>query len=276
MKPPRLISLLLLSVVLVPFFIPSNWANSAVSIAGAPAAEFYDTLQSLPANSLVVLAFDYDPSQAGEMDLIAKAVVRHLMQRRVNVITLSTLDTGAPLARRIMDEVTRDVKNYVYGTNYVNLGFLPGHEAGLANLATTGFAIIPRDWILNQPLDNFPITRNVRTLRDVRLVIELAGSDDALRAWVEQVQPRVDVPLVAGVSAAVEPKARAYHDTPAKQIAAMVSGLVGAAQYEVLSNQPGLALVSVNAQSAAQLLLASLAIVGTLAFWTSRIFKRDE
>ena len=270
------IYLLLLLAVLVPFLIPTDWASSGLSIAGTPAAEFFDTLQTLPPNSVVVVSFDYDPSQAGEMDLIAKSIARHLVQRRVNVIALSTLDTGAPIARRVLDEVARDTKNYTYGANYVNLGFLPGREAGLANLATTGLSLISRDWVLNQPLVIFPATQNVRTLRDVRLVIELAGSDDALKAWMEQVGPRVGVPIVAGVSASVEPRARAYHDTPSKQLAAMVSGLVGAAQYEVLTNQPGLAVISVNAQSAAQLLLAGLAIFGTLVFWFTRMTGNRE
>ncbi len=271
MRP--LIHLLLALAVLVPFLIPPDLAGSTLKIAGTPAAEFYDTLQGLPANATVLLSFDYDPSHAGEMDLLAKAIVRHLIQRRVKIIALSTLDTGAPIAGRILDQAARAAGGYAYGANYVNLGYLPGHEAGLANLATNGFAPTTRDLVQNQELGKLPATANVKTLRDVQLVIELAGSEDALRVWMEQAQPRAGVPIVAGISAGVEPKARAYRDTPARQLAALVSGLVGAAQYEVLSSQPGLALVSVNAQSAAQLVMVLVVILGNLIFWAQALLR---
>jgi hypothetical protein len=258
------IYLLLLLAVLVPFFLPSDWASSSLKINRTPTAEFYDTLQTLPANATVLLAFEYDPGVAGEMDLQAKAITRHLIQRQVKIVTLSTLDTGAPIARRILKDVTRNASHYVAGTNYAHLGYLAGHEAGLANLATTGLPAIA----------NFA---NLKTLRDLHLIVVLAGSDDTLKAWMEQVQPRAGVRIVAGVSAAVEPKARAYRDTPTRQLTALMSGLIGAAQYEVLSNpnETGRALISVNAQTAAQLVLVLIIVMGNLVHWSSRALRRN-
>lgn len=263
------IYLLLALVVLVPFFIPSNLASSSLKITGTPAEEFYDTIDKLPQGSTVLLAFDYDPSMAGEMDLQARAIASHLVRRHFQIVALSTLETGPQIAKRILTDATRGVSDYVYGTNYVNLGYLAGHEAGLSNLAASGFAVLPNDF-QNQATSALPATANIKTLRDVQLIIVLAGSDDALKAWMEQVQARAGVRIIAGVSAAVEPKARAYRDTPTRQLAAMLSGLIGAAQYEVLSSNPGLAVVSVNAQTAAQVLLVLIVVLGNLVFWFAR------
>lgn len=265
MRP--LIYLLLALVVILPFFTPFDFASAFLQINGTPTSQFYDTLQAVPANSTVLLAFEYDPSTAGEMDLQAKAIVNHLSKRNVKIIALSTLETGAPIARRILDDATRRAPNYVYGTNYVNLGFLPGHEAGLSNLATSGFPATLQDVVLNQNITQIGVTANIKTLRDLQMIVVLAGTEAALKVWMEQVQPRAGVPIVAGVSAAVEPRARAYRDTPTQQLRAMMSGLVGAAQYEVLANQPGLALISVNVQTFAQYALVAIILLGNLVFW---------
>jgi hypothetical protein len=268
MRP--LIYLLLALAVIIPFFAPFDFASAFLQISGTPTAEFYDSLQALPANSTVLLAFEYDPSTAGEMDLQAKAIVNHLSKRNVKIIALSTLETGAPIAQRVLEDATRNATNYVYGTNYVNLGFLPGHESGLSNLATSGLPANLNDVVLNQKITQIEATAKIKNLRDLQMIVVLAGSDDALKVWMEQVQPRAGAPIVAGVSAAVEPRARAYHDTPTKQLRAVMSGLVGAAQYEVLANQPGLALVSVNVQTIAQIVLVAIIILGNLVFWIQK------
>ncbi len=264
MRP--LIYLLLLLAVLVPFLLPYDITSSTFNIAGTPAAGFYDTLQKLPAGSTVLLSFDYDPSMAGEMDLLANAVVRDLVQRRVNIIAVSTLETGPQIAQRILDSAASATSQYTYGSNYLIL-YLPGNEAGLANLATAGPATAT-DFVDKKSAGQFPVAANIKTLRDVALVIDFAGTEDALKAWVEQVQPRVNVRIAAAVSASVEPKARAYRS--ANQLTAMMSGLMGAAQYEVLSNQPQLAVISVNAQTAAQLVVVFVIVLGNIVFWISR------
>ena len=273
MRP--LIYLLMALAVLIPFFIPSDLANSSVDISNPLVTNFYDTVQALPANSTALVSFDYDPSQASEMDLQAKAIVQHLIKRRVKIIAMSTLPTGAPIAQKILDAAAGSATNYAYGTNYLNLGYRAGYEAGLSQLATGGFQATAKDFSQNQALSTVTAFANVKTLRDIAVVIELAGSEDPLKMWMEQVQPSAGVKIIAGVSASVEPKARAYHDTPNKQLAAVVSGLIGAAQYEVLTNQPSLALTSLNAQSVAQLTLVLIIVLSNLIFWVSRRQRRN-
>ncbi len=263
-----LVYLLLAFAVIVPFLIPRGFAGSTLRISGTPAAEFYDTLQALPNNATVLLAFDYDPSLSGEMDLQANAIARHLIQRRVKIIALSTLEMGPQIAQRVLNSATAGANNYRYGVNYLNLGYLPGHEAGLAQLAAKGLPMDAPDFVQKKSLKQFPVAANIKTLRDIALVIELAGSEEPLKMWMEQVQARANARTAAGVSAAVEPQARAYRD--AKQLVALMSGLIGAAQYEILSNQPGLAATSMDAQGAAQIVLVLVIALGNLAFWISR------
>ncbi|MCI0476445.1 MAG: hypothetical protein L0Y55_09380, partial [Anaerolineales bacterium] len=265
MRP--LIYLLLLLAILIPFFIP-DLASSSIRTFGTPTADLYDAIEKLQPNSIVVLSFDYDPGSAGEMDLQANVLARHLMQRRVKIVAISTLETGPQIAQRVLDNAAYAVGNYAYGTNYLNLGYIAGQEAGLRQLATVGFVPTTRDYLKNQTLDKYPNLLNVQNWRNVALLIELAGAPESLQKWMEQVQPRAGVKIAAGVSAAVEPRARAYRD--AKQLTALTSGLIGAAQYELLSNQRGLAVISAGAQSTAHLVLLGVIVLGNLMYWFAR------
>jgi hypothetical protein len=268
-----LVYLLLGLVIIAPFVLPLDWSSALLDISRTQTTVLYDALNALPANSTVALAFEYDASNAGEMDLQARALTRHLAQRGVRVIALSTYETGPQIAQRVLEDATRGMDKYVYGVNYLNAGYLAGHEAGVAQFAATGFAAFARDGKQNQPLAQFPLMTSVKQLRDVALVVVFAGSDDALKIWMEQAQPR-GAKIAAGVSAGVEPKARVYRT--AKQLTALMSGLIGAAEYEILSGQPGLAVISVNAQSAAQIVFVFLIVVGNIAFWVARARSKSK
>jgi len=260
-----LVYILLTLAIVIPFFVP-DLANTSIRTFGTPTADLYDTVATLPFDSLVVLAFDYDPGSSGEMEVQANVLVRHLMQRRTRIVAISTLETGPQIAQRVLDTAARATGHYVYGTDYVNLGYLAGHEAGLRQLALAGFAPTTIDYVQRRPLTQYPNLSAVQSWRNVALVIELAGTPEVLQKWMEQVQPRAGVKIVAAVSAAAEPRARAYRE--AKQLQAFMSGLMGAAQYEILSNQRGLAVISVGAQSTASVVLIALIIMGNL-FWLS-------
>lgn len=262
-----LVYALLALAVLVPFFVP-DWATASIRTFGTPTADLYDTIQALPPDALVLVSFDYDPGNIGEMDVQANALVQHLMQRRAHIIAISTLETGPQIAQQVLDRAARAAGNYAYGTNYLNLGYLAGQEAGLRQLATSGFAPTATDYVYRRPLAQYPDLARVQQWRNVALVIELAGSPEVLQKWMEQVQPRVNAKIVAGVSASAEPRARAYRES--KQLGAMMSGLMGAAQYEVLMNQRGLAVISIGAQNAANVVFIALIVIGNLIFLFSR------
>lgn len=269
-----LIYLLLALAVIVPFFVPVNMTGATLPISGTRAAEFFDQVQALPSDATVLLAFDYDPSAAGEMDLVASAIVRHLVQRRIKILALSTLETGPLIAQRVLDSATAGASDYRYGAQYLNLGYLAGHESGLAQLATQGLPLGQTDFGQGQIIGRYPIVANIKTMGSLALVVDLAGTEEPLKNWVEYFQPLVNGRLAVGGSAAVEPKARAYRDS--RQLVALVSGAVGAAQYEILTSQPGTALTRLAAQSVAQLVLIGIVVLGNIVYWVGRLQPKEK
>lgn len=268
-----LVYLTLLVALFVPLVLPPDLSSATLPITRTPAREFFETLDKLATpNATVVLAFEYEPGMAGEMDLQARALARYLAGKRVKVAALSTFETGPQIAQRVLDSVVSKGA-YEYGTQMVNLGYFPGNEVALANLATAKFSADNLDWRDRKSLRPFLETSRITSLNDVALVIVLAGNDDALKMWMEQVQPR-GVKIAAGVSAGVEPRARAYRS--ANQIVAMMAGLTGAAQFEILTGKPGAAVVSAGAQNAAVVLLVLVIVVGNIMFLFSRARTRSE
>ncbi len=103
---------------------------------------------------------------------------------------------------------------------------------------------------------------------DLALTVVLAGDEGSLRAWMEQVEPRVQSPMIAATTATLEPQARNYVN--ANQLRASLRGLTGAAELELLSNQAGQAVRTVDALSFVSLLLAGMIIAANVVFLLRR------
>ena len=64
----RLIYLILLIGVIVPLIVPLGFRGEISDLA----KQVYNMVQSTPANSVVIISFDYDPSTATELQPMAK------------------------------------------------------------------------------------------------------------------------------------------------------------------------------------------------------------
>jgi len=259
----RVIYLLMALAVILPLFGGGGWFGEAELPPGA-ATDFYNTIQNLPSNSVVLLAFDYDPSTAAEMDRLAEPVLWHLMDRKVRLMAVSLLPTGPAVAGNLLGRVAGEHGGgYQYGQNYVNLGYIPGQAAAPNELASDLRALVPQDYWQGKSLDELPATQGVHRIQDVRLIIEFAAQQRTLQWWIEQVGSQYQVEIMAAVSASVEPTATPYRNSG--QLVGLISGLPRAAQYEMQTSKwPSLAIVSVDAQSVAHLAVVALIVLGTL------------
>jgi hypothetical protein len=230
-------------------------------------------------DALVLMVFDYDPAFVGELHLQAESMLHHLEQRRARVIALSLTPEGAGLAQQLMDDILGE-KSYQVGDDYINLGYLPGESVGIRSLRF----LLPH--YQNQAFDGTNLQDALvfdggesLELSDMALTVVLTEKDDNLRWWVEQItviENELDreLPLVAGVSAAIEALARPYYDIESPQIDGLVVGLAGAADYErELNWLEGPAHIRLNGQLVGQLAVAALIVLGMLIYG---LFRRGE
>jgi hypothetical protein len=216
--------------------------GDAAAILPPGVSDTFNLIELMPDSALAVVAFDYSPAEAGELEPLSSVLVRHLMSRGARILATSTTPTGSEIAQGVLDKLNDDY-GYVYGTDYLNLGYVPGGAAGLQAFAAT-------PWRLFSGADYLRTTRASRaapaassltdSLADANLILIVTAARDDLAAWIEQVGRLPDmekVGMAAGVSAGLEPWARPYYQSDSRQLSGLVSGIPGASQYELLINQ---------------------------------------
>ena len=208
---------------------------------------------SAPLDRPVLVSMDFDPGMSGELEVAAAAVFDQLMARGVPLAIVSTSPVGAGLGERQVAYLQSNFPydhHYVYGEDYVNLGYIAGGTAGLAN-----FALIPRQSVVmaydSRPIWELldldagnpwlsPVMKNITLLKDFPMTIILTDSPDIARNWVEQVEPHLqDNALTMIVSAQAEPFVRPYlenTDPTNRQLEGLLVGLRGGASYEQAKN----------------------------------------
>ncbi len=267
-----LVYLLLLVAVVIPLLMGPIYGPLDATDLRAGGERFYRVLDGqsvtpLPENALVLIAFDYNPATSAELALQAQAIVDHLRRRDVRIMALSLYPEGAALAWDVLDEL--EGPDYIYGTDYIHLGYLPNQVAAVRYFLDAGpTGEGQSDYKSGQPVTQSPIAQGISDLSSVDLMIELTGNEGTLRTWVEQVAARTDLPLVAGVSAAIAPYAQPYLDSG--QLRALLVGLPGAAEYEAQSGRAGKAINSLGSQVAAQAVIVLLILLGNVIHLVTR------
>lgn len=262
----RLLYLALLMAVAVPFLFTGAWSGSTIPL-NPSTARFYETVNALAPGAAVLLAFDYDPGTQAEMAPQARAVLLHLQQKGARLVAMSLLPQGPALAEEAL-RLAISKQEYRYGENYINLGYLAGEEAALAIAGEDMVAAFGVDYAERRPLSGQPILRDIRGAKDFALVVVFAGEERSARRWLEQIQGRYKVKMAAGVSAAAAPQLEPYLQSG--QLKGLLTGLPGAAEYELLLNRPGSAVQMLDAQSLAHLVIVVAILLGNVAYFFRR------
>ncbi|MBI4671355.1 MAG: zinc ribbon domain-containing protein [Chloroflexi bacterium] len=260
----HLLYLLIALAALIPF-LPLGLDELGLvgkEVVNSPSAVFYDQLTAVPANSTVLMAFEYTPGASPELDPAARVILENLIARQANVIALSSNPSGAAIAQALLGRAQETHPEFTF----VNLGYIPGNAQGLKSLA--------KDWrrasdvdVNGVPWSQTPLSKTIHGMDDFALHVLLLGDNPALDTWMMQVQPAVQAPMVAATTAAIDPQARVYVN--AKQLNASLRGLTGAAELELWSANPGQAVKTVNALSFVSLVLAGIIIAANVV-WLMR------
>ena len=211
--------------------------------------EVNSLINDLPEDARILVAFDYQPGLAAEMDTTAAAVMDHIMLRGAYLTLVSTSPTGPLVAERFLS-LTQSSHNYTRGEQYINMGYIPGGAAGLLSLAVSPQRTVPyttdgvEAWETSGHLA-LPALQGVERLIDFSMILVIVDDPDVARSWVEQVQPYLTsedggTPLVMVVSAQSEPLIRPYYEASPRQLQGFVAGMRGGAAYARLTGRIGL------------------------------------
>lgn len=263
------IAAVLLVTVLLGAFLQDMVGSPVFPSPDLPAGQseigtFIKTIGNLPESATVLVVVDYQPGFAGEMEPAAGPVMRQLMSKNTRLAFVSTSPMGPYLADRLLQKYTAQYP-YELGTQYVNLGYLPGGAGGIQVFAEQPATTIGQDWFqgnLWQKDALKAVTLNeVTKLSNFSAVIVLTDNPDTGRLWIEQAEPSLrPKPMLMVVSAQAQPMIRPY--VVSGQLKGLVSGLEGGTLYESQLADPGQARLDWDAFGVAIFAAELLIIVG--------------
>ena len=271
---------ILIVVVAVPIIVGKPLLERTI-VTTTATVDMHTAIGALESLDPVLVAFDYDPTSSGEMDLIARALIGDLMDQEARVIVLSLLPAGPATAQTLLDELAADRPGYAesYGERYANLGYLPGEAAAVRLLGLSLQTAAPQDFY-GTPLNDLPAMQGLDSTQSFSLIVELAATQDTLRWWIEQAGTPYDIPLGAGTSAAIIPYARPYYETEPRQLIGLVGGVPDGVTYEALASDQGSPTNSsaarLDSQLAGQVLFVLVLLAGNVVYFSRRGTRRER
>ncbi|MBI5708957.1 MAG: hypothetical protein HZC42_01445 [Candidatus Eisenbacteria bacterium] len=249
--------------------IPLLWPLGLPLYVSPPVRGYHDAIAQLPDGCTVLMSCDYDPASRPELVPMTETTLRQLFDKRCKVVATVLWNGGAGLVEQVLRGVGQE-KHRVYGVDYINLGYKAGNEAVMVLMGQGIANAFPRD-NGGLPTRSFPIMREVRDYSSFPLLISISAGYPGTKEYVQQVQGRFHIPIVAGVTAVSAPEFYPYLQSG--QLRGLLGGMAGAAEYEKLRHEQGTATHGMDAQSMAHVFIALCIVLGNVVQWTRR--RRD-
>ncbi|MFI4851486.1 MAG: hypothetical protein ACIAZJ_20410 [Gimesia chilikensis] len=271
----RWIFLLMLFAVAIPIIMgttfPEKPSEQVMSV--------FHAVDDLPDGSNIFIALDYDPASEGELQPMASAFTRHCALKKHNIYFMTLWPQGVPMIQRsvdILEDEFPDTYKGKYGTKYVNLGFRTGNE-GVIKLVVEDLKKSYSTDINSTNLDNIPLTKNLKNIQQVDLLVNVSAGYPGSKEWVLYGSAPFDIPTVVGCTGVQAPIMLPYIP---KQLIGMIAAIKGAAEYEqaIINAYPQLeknpaakeGLRRMGPQLVAHVLLIGLIVLGNVIYFWER------
>ncbi len=221
---------------------------------------FYNTVETLPPDAPVLIALEYSPAFAAELQPVSEAVMEQLALKHARVSFISTQPAGPILAEQLLQEIHNVNPSYDLAANTANLGYLAGGSTALQGFSLNPASVTQTGWD-GQPAWNKNALAGINNLSQFAAILVISENADISRDWIEQVQPKLGgVPLLIATSAQTGPLLQPY--TASGQVDGLVAGISGAAAYENILGKPAQGSALWQLYLAAQILAVLVILLG--------------
>ncbi len=261
----RIVFILVALAVIIPMLLP---VNLPVSVS-EPTQKLHTYIDALPAESTIMIAFDYGPASLAELNPMAKALLRQCFDKNIHVIAITLFADATTLASTLIQEIAAE-KGAVDGEDYVFLGFRPGATQVILGMGTEISSVFETDYN-GTATGEIPIMKDITNYDQISLLIDLA-SGSSTESWITYANVQYNLQIAAGVTGVIISQMYPYLQTG--QLVGLISGIMGAAEYEKLIDVPAKGMRWINIESFVHLLIVILVIIGNIIFFNQR--RREE
>ncbi len=252
-----LVAILLLAAIFVGLYGPTLLKSTIPAEVPVPATALNSAIEEAAGRSVLV-AFEYTPALAGELDHEARMLLAKLAANGSLVMTSSQYVAGTAVATNLTTEY-----------EVTELGFIPGEAMGLRQLSDCLGNAVDASC---SSLHGLPLNKNQKDgLADVALIVVLTGERSSLVNWVEQVGSSTDIPIVVGATQALAPAVVPYYASA--QVEGYLNGLPDTVAYQqtyLSSNENAQTSAQYGAQSLILLATAVIMLLGGLIISLSK------
>jgi hypothetical protein len=230
--------------------------------------------------SIAMVAFDFGPSTKAENEPQAELLFEHLMRRRIPVAVFSLYPhaTGflSAVPERVVARLQKESPNkkWLYGEDWVNLGYRPGMSLFIQAAAKSDnlTELLGKD-VKGSSLSRLPAFEGVSSLENISFLGQVTGLVGIFDIYVQFFQKAGYVPPIGhGCTSITIPEAYIYLDSG--QLQGLLEGITGTAWYSHLLKQKfpfrvaDTSLLTVNtALGFAQLLIIFLIVLGNIKYF---------
>jgi hypothetical protein len=193
-----------------------------------PVQAVFDRIEALPAGARVLVAMDYDFSNAPEVQPMATAWAWHCARKHHKLYFVSLWPLGPRLTQDTVNTALREFPEYKYGADYVQLGFKPGNETVIRTMVAGIRELFTTDQF-GTSLGDLPLTRDLTSLRQFDLILSASAGAPGAKEWILYAATPLNIPLAAGCTGVQAPLLYPYLP---RQMFGMLGAIKGAAEYE--------------------------------------------
>jgi hypothetical protein len=229
---------------------------------------WYDTVDSLPAGSIVLFDIGYGSGGYPSLGPGNIAAFHQLFEKDLRIVVMATALEGGMMYPLIMEGVKPE-SNYgaVYGEDYVFLGYIAGDQTAMAGVLGDLHALASTDY-QGTSLSSLSLMDEVSGAEDFDLVAYMTTAGGTAEGWVYQAYSQYNRPVVGGMLSMMTTSMKPYYDSG--QMLGLMDGIKGAADLEFLTGHPGDAIVSSDILSFTQTLVLIFILIGNVAFWMQK------
>ncbi len=226
----RWIFLLMFLAVAIPILGQLTFPEKPTGLAQA----VFDEIDALEPGDKVLMAWDYDPASEGELQPMATAFTFHCAKKGLKLYYLTIF---SPVGPQMIDDSIENVlktefPEYVYGVDYVNLGYKSGQEGVIKVIVSNLKELFNTDHYGTSVRD-IPMMKDVENIQQMDLIINVSAGYAGTKEWVLfAVTPYPEsIRCVAGCTGVMSPLLYPYIP---EQLPGLLGAIKGAAEYEKL------------------------------------------
>lgn len=284
----RIVFLLIGFSVMLPLLFPVSCHIKPT----ASTERVFDAIENLPDGGNMLISMEYGPSTRPEIHPTAIALLQHCFLKNMKITITNLWPDGVFQSVEALKLVAPQF-GAKKGEDWTHLGFRPGNEAVVKNIASDIRSIYTVDYD-GTLLDEIPMMTDIKNVDDYDMVFSLSAGYPGTVEWLQYACDPKDVPLATSTTSIQVNEVVPY--VASGQVAGIIAGMPGAAEYESLvqskiemmhkndeisnglfenlKSTKRMGIAGMGAQNIAHIVIVLLIIFGNIAYLLERRKQR--